>query len=80
MLNKTIENDIRNLFSEKKYDELIERIEKISNFENRAPGISSMPMASHLAFSILSYIFDASSPTGKYLLKVLLSENLLRRA
>ena len=32
MLNKTIENNIRNLFSEKKYDELIERIEKISNF------------------------------------------------
>ena len=42
MLNKTIENNIRNLFSEKKYDELIERIEKISNFENRAPGISSI--------------------------------------
>ena len=42
MLNKAIENNIRNLFSEKKYDELIEVIEKISNFEDRVPGMSSL--------------------------------------
>ena len=42
MINKAIENNIRNLFSEKKYDELIEVIEKISNFEDRVPGMSSL--------------------------------------
>ena len=42
MLNKTIENNIKDLFSKKKYDELIKKIEKISAFEDRAPGISSI--------------------------------------
>ena len=42
MLNKTIENNMKNLFSEKKYDELIKQIEKISTFEDRVPGMSSV--------------------------------------
>ena len=42
MLNKTLENNISSLFSEKKYEELISTIEKISTFEDRTPGMSSI--------------------------------------
>lgn len=42
MLNKTIENNLSNLSLEKKYDELIQTVEKISMFEDKTPSMMSI--------------------------------------